>query len=703
MMTPAGLLFCLALLFSEPPQFEADILPLLTRQGCNSGACHGAAAGRGGLRLSLFASDPDADHAALVLAHDGRRINNVSAERSLLFRKPTGDLNHGGDERFPPGSDDANLLLDWIRAGTPRDIEYVTQELTVRPAITSVSQLPGDASFQVFVRTRSAGLEEVTHKVTVLSHDPAAVQIIAPGLVQVLRSGQHTVLVRYLDRIIPFTVRSPFGTAGEQATTDDLLSPLDRHVNAVLSEMGLQPQPPAPPDRWLRRVTLDLAGRLPTLREQQAFLATPHHSVRREVVQRLLQEESFADFWTLQLSRVLNLHSLPNDHRVLQTSAEWLRRAISEDRGIDWLMQQIVTATGDSHENGAAGFSRMVPDARSHAELIGSAFAGIRIGCANCHDHPLDRWTQDDFHGLAAVFSRLQRQQHVMLAQRGSVTNVRTGEPAIPRIPGQRYLEDNADHRAAVSDWLLQAPDYLLATNFVNRVWAQLFGRGLVDPVDNLSQTNPSTHPELLRWLAEDFASNGYSLQSLLLQITLSDAYGRSAGPAGTPAAAELFFAARAARPLEPAVFLNAVATVTGVPYDFSEHATNSPLQVIDPLTPAPQLDAIGRCQDPMTCRPADAAPADNLTITLHRLNSGLLNERLQSSDGRLQQRVQAGHTTEEIVAEFVQLALSRSPTETELDHWSRTLSSDDPQQRIHLLEDFVWSLLNSRGFRENH
>ncbi len=703
MTSLAGLLFCLPLVAAEPPQFEADILPLLTRHGCNSGACHGAAAGRGGLHLSLFAANPDADYAALVLAHDGRRINTVSAERSLLFRKPTGDLNHGGDERFPPGNEDADLLLNWIRAGTPRDTEYVTQRLSVSPEIATVRQLPADISFRVHVRTRSAGNEEVTHKVTVLSQDPSAVQLVAPGQVRVLRSGQHTVLVRYLDRIIPFTVRSPFASRENSPATDDAVSPLDRHVNTVLSEMGLQPLPPATPDRWLRRVTLDLSGRLPTIEEQQAFLNAPNHTMRQNVVQRLLEEESFADFWTLQLSRVLNLHSLPNDRLTLQTSADWLHRAIVEDRGIDWIMQQIVTATGDSHKNGAAGFSRMVSDARSHAELIGSAFAGIRIGCANCHDHPLDRWTQDDFHGLAAVFSRLQRQQFVELAQRGNVTNVRTGEPAVPRIPGQRYLEGNADHRLAFSEWLLQAPEYLLARNSVNRVWAQLFGRGLVDPVDNLSQTNPATHPELLRWLSEDFAGNGYSLKSLLRQITLSDTYGRSEGPPGTPAADERFFAARAARPLEPAVFLNAVATVTGMGYDFSEHAVTSPLQVLDPLTPAPPLDAIGRCQDPATCRPADAIPTDNLTIALHRLNSGLLNERIQSPTGRLQQRIQAGHATREIVREFVQLAFSRSPTIEELEYWSKTLNSEDRQQRTHLLEDFVWSLLNSRSFRENH
>lgn len=702
-------LIALCFLPADPPDFEAEIVPLLTRQGCNSGACHGAAAGRGGLHLSLFGASPDQDFSALAEQHDGRRIHRDRPERSLLLRKPAGQMNHGGGERFTADSPEAALLLNWIRNGLPRDPGYRVQQLTLSPPAAIVKDLPAQLSFSVTAVSESRGQEDVTKRAQISTTDPSAVRIIGPGTLQVLRSGQHTVLIRYLDQVESFRIRAPYvDTApGEVRTAVPQKaaaaeSPVDDQIGQVLQQMHLSPAPTAAPAVWLRRVTLDLCGRLPTITEQQRFLKAPDDDARRQVVDTLLQENEFVNLWTQRFARILRLHSLPNDRIALQTSRDWLKDCIRQDRGFDAVMHDIVTATGDSHQNGAAGFSRMVPDARVHAELVGSAFAGIQIGCANCHDHPLDRWKQDDYHGLAAIFARLQRGQVVELADRGFVTNVRTGDPAIPRIPGERDLTQSGDHRAAVSNWLLQAPEHLLARNLVNRVWAFLFGRGLVDPVDNLSQTNPASHPRLLQELAEGFASNGYRLKNLLRTLVLTKTYARQTALDSNSTARISFYAARQTRPLEPAVFLNCVAAVTGVGFDFPQHETSDPLQIIDPLTPAPALDAIGRCQGAEICDATSGGSADSLAIVLHRLNGELINSRLRDPTGRLQTRLREQADTAQIVAEFLQLALCRPVTGSELDYWNTQLLADSAMQRQELLEDFVWSLLNSRSFREN-
>jgi hypothetical protein len=380
----------------------------------------------------------------------------------------------------------------------------------------------------------------------------------------------------------------------------------------------------------------------------------------------------------------------------------WLRRELQSGTGLDDVGRQLLTSMGDSHEVGPANFGRMVADARGQAELVGQFFLGVRLGCANCHNHPLDKWTQDDYHGLAAVFARLERGREVKVTARGAVTNLRTNEPAVPRIPGVRDLSFDRDPREEVAAWLTSSENRQFPKATVNRLWRALFGRGLAEPVDDLRDTNPATHPALLERLADDFVSHGYQIRHTLRRIALSQTYGSSGKATGSNAADAQFYSHACRRPLEPEVLVDAIADVTAVPEEFpGEPDGTRAISVIDPQTPSPSLDVLGRCSRAGGC---DDAPAKaSLPAQLHLLNGELINRKLTDPKGRLQRRIAENRTNAEIVEEFYLRALCRFPDERELSAWQKLLESDNALVRRQKLEDFVWSLLNSRQFTENH
>ncbi|MDX1929578.1 MAG: DUF1549 domain-containing protein, partial [Pirellulaceae bacterium] len=476
---------------------------------------------------------------------------------------------------------------------------------------------------------------------------------------------------------------------------------IDEHVRQRLTELRLPVSPPAADSTWLRRVSLDLTGRLPEPSMVEAYLADTSHDKRARLIDTLIDSDAFVDYWTLRFSKLLRLHSLPNDKEGLNAYSEWLHREIARDAPLDEMARQLLTATGDSHVVGPANFGRMVGDARAQAELIGQFFLGMRLGCANCHNHPLDRWTQDDYHGLAAVFAKLDRSRQVALTARGAVTNLRTNEPAVPRIPGSRYLTEEGDHREAVVEWITSRDHDYFARATVNRLWKAMFGRGLVEPTDDLRDTNPATHPELLTKLADDFVKSGYRIRHTLKLIAVSDAYARSAESVAGNELDDRFYARAYPRVMEPEVLVDAIADVTGVPVQFEGQGNARAVRLIDPLVSAPVLDVLGRCNRAGGCD-ENASGHVGLPAQLHLLNGDLINGRLSSVEGRLRKLIDAGQTDEAIVSDFFLRGLARRPTRDELVRWQERLAAKEAAERIRKLEDFVWSLLNSQQFREN-
>jgi hypothetical protein len=691
----------------EALHFDTDIIPILTKAGCNAGVCHGAAAGRGGLHLSLFGSDPAFDYDAIVHQFEGRRVNLARAESSLLLKKPGGELDHEGGTPLLDDPAGREILLKWIQSGAQRGPQRRLVTLNVEPRRQLLASVPSTVPLKVVATFDDQTSADVTQWTVFTSSDPSAVRIEDSGpekalVAQVARRGLHVVMARFLDRIVPITIVVPMNNAAVDHSKVARVNFVDDHVLRTLEELRLPVSPAANESAWLRRVSLDLSGRLPSPEEVTQFLADSSDDKREQVVDRLLNSDGYVDLWTLRFSRLLRMHSLPNETQPLETYSNWLRDAIRTDRGLDQLARELLTATGDSHVVGPANFGRMVPDARTHAELVGQVFAGIRLGCANCHNHPLDRWTQDDYHGLAAVFAPLDRGRDVKLSARGQVTNLRTGEPATPRIPGVRDLADTEDQFSTVVDWVTNENDLLFARATVNRLWRHVFGRGLVEPPDDLRDTNPATHPELLTALAKDFAANGYRLKPLLKTIVLSSTYGRSDLTVDGNRADDRFYSHALRRPLEPEVLLDAIADVTDVAGSFDPHPATRAVQVIDAALLSEQLDVLGRCQRVAGCAEGESN-SGGLAAQLHLLNGDAINRRLRDPNGRLQKLIAPNRPVTEIVDEFYMRALGRLPSDEERSSWVGAIEHSDPIETNRRLEDFVWSLLNSRDFRENH
>jgi len=686
------------------PHFDTEIIPVFTRAGCNAGACHGAAAGRGGFHLSLFGSDPAADHDAIVHALEGRRINLTTPANSLILMKPTGDLSHGGGAVLPDAGPGAKRLAAWIAAGAPRGKARRLTGFRIAATPDIVYRDNAEVTLKAVARFDDGAEEDVTQWTVFTSADPTALALRDGDKTTavVRRRGPHVVVARFLDRVEPLRVTRPIGDKPVDLRAKPRDNLIDEEVLDTLALLRLPVSPQADDAAFVRRIRLDLTGTLPTPEEVDAYGKDTSADKRKALVERLLKSEEFADYWTLRLSRTLRLHSLPNDKQGTLAYTQWLRTSLMEGMPLDRWARELLTATGDSHVVGAANFARMSGDARGQAELVSRVFLGARLQCANCHNHPLDRWTQDDYHGLAAVFAKLERGRVVKVGGRGAVTNLRTGEPAVPRIPGIRYLDDSGDARTALADWVTNKDNSLFAKAQVNRLWRAMFGRGLVEPVDDLRATNPASHPKLLDRLAADFIKHGYDVRHTLRQIALSRAYGRSAHPVAGNEADDCYYARSYSRDLEPEVLLDALASVTGVPQAFAglPEGTRA-ITIFDPLTPAPSLDVLGRCTRVGACE--ESTVAAGLPARLHLLNGDLINAKITAKTGRLWRMIAASESDRAIVTAFYRHGLGRLPSEKELAGWLGRIEKAGAEGRQACLEDVAWALLNCREFRTNH
>jgi hypothetical protein len=684
--------------------FDRDIVPLLTKAGCNAGSCHGAAAGRGDFQLSLLGSNAAADHHAIVAAYRGRRIHRLQPTRSLFLRKPTGELEHGGGQVLEFDGPEIATIARWIEKGAQHHVSSRLDRLTVTPEQAHFASVPATTSIRAEATFADGTTRVVSNYVTVTTPDAAAIRLEPSGAIQLLRPGEHVILVRYMDQVVPVRLCSPLGAVPLHHAWRTAENLVDQEILQKLESLRLPVSPPADDAEWLRRVSLDLTGRLPEPDTAREYLRTVDNknrsSLRAVIVEQLLTGPEFADYWTWRFAADLRMRSYPNERQPLDAYYQWLRQSIEDDLGFDRIAEALLTTDGDSHEIGPANFGRVVRDAREQAELVGQFFAGARLGCANCHDHPLDRWTQDDYHGLAAVFARVQRTRHVGLAPRGEVTNTRTGQPAIPRIPGERDLSLAGDHRHEVVQWVLDEQHDLLARVMVNRLWRALFGRGLVEPVDDLRVTNPATHPELLARLARDFAAHGFRLRHTLRLLALSESYARSKEVLPGNRDDDRYYSRAFPRPLEPAILVDAIQDVLRVAEAFPGNGSHRAIRLVDSTQSVRTLDALGRCQVGQSCAGSEEG-AFHLSAQLHLLNGDVINQKLGAPDGRLQRQWSNGLPIERIVQEWYWAALSRPATEGELEKWANELAAPSGEEQRERVEDFVWSLLNSRAFVE--
>lgn len=690
--------------------FENDLVPVFTKLGCNAGACHGSAAGRGGLRLSLYGSNPVADYAALALELEGRRINLAAPERSLLLRKPSEELAHGGGMLIETADPAHQLLQQWIAQGARFVPGRKLKELEVNPSQV-IAKVGEAVSLSVSARYDDNSSRGVTEWTVLSPEDGTAVSVGAnTGKLHVHRPGRHLVVVRYLNQVVPLEILVPVGDSSSDlvaATIDDARSNfIDQEIDAALNRLGIPASGDVGDEGFLRRVSLHLTGRLPKYASQAMPLD------RAAVVDQLLESEEFIEYWSLQLAKLLRLRGQPNDTVGINKYSAWLTEQLRAGTGYDVMARELLTAVGDSHSHGPANFYRTTADPRLQAELVSEIFMGTRLRCANCHDHPLDRWTQDDYHGLAAIFAKVVAGRVIEINAAGEVIHPATQEAARPRIPGLGSLQiPQGDLRPELAQWLTAPENPYFAKAIVNRLWKHLMGRGLVEPVDDFRATNPATHPQLLNELAAEFVASGYNLRYALRTIINSRAYARSSQSHGRNRADDRFYSHATHVELEPEVLADAIADVSGLSETYGDLPVGTrAVALIDPDTPSTALDILGRCDRKDSCE-SQAGATGGLPQMLHLLNGELLNGRLSASGSRLQQLLARGTQPLEIIRDFYGAALGRAPTPDEVEFWQVQLTTASQEAAAHnkstaeqeLLEDFVWSLLTCEEFRTNH
>ena len=698
------LLFPLLRAAGSPDDFRVRILPILTHAGCNTGACHGAATGQGGFKLSLLGYAPELDHAAITRELGGRRIDTTHPEQSLLLRKATRAIDHEGDRRFRTDSQEALELREWIARGAPFGRpDIAVSNLLVQPTLLRPEPNAGVQPLTVTAQLTDGTTTTVTDRALYTSNDDSVADVNRRGEVRILGPGTTAIMIRFAGAVAAIRVEHPFPNTGIEVPTmgTDATHPIDRHVDRQLRAMNLPASPRSSASEFLRRIHLDLTGRLPAPEVIQQFLAdrdTP--AARAAIVDRLLASPEFTDLWTMRLADLLLISGKRGSERASATYHEWLRGHVAADTGWDRLARELLTAEGPVQDVGPASFALLANDPRDLAEHAASIFLGTRIGCARCHAHPADRWTRTDYHQFAAFFARIQRDNgRVTIAPRGEVEDPHSGRALPPRALGERVsIASEGDRRLALAQWTTDPANPRFAHAFVNRVWKHLLGRGLVEPVDDLRPTNPPTHPELLDMLAREFAANGFHLRALVRDIVTSETYQRTSRPLPANARDDRLLSHAFLKSPDGRVLLDMISQATGVRETFADQPdVAAAVQLVGSQSPSPALDILGRCSRETSCD-ATAIAGGGLAQSLHLINGGTVNGRLQR--GNLPRWLASSGSAGELLNTLYLHTVSRPPSAAERAAWEPRLSGAN---RADIATDLFWALLNAREFTFNH
>ncbi|MFT5522522.1 MAG: hypothetical protein ACI9HK_000466 [Pirellulaceae bacterium] len=682
--------------------FHKDIVPILTMAGCNGGGCHGAAAGRGGFHLSLYGSDPAVDYQSIVQQMKGRRVNMARPAESLLLLKPTGQIDHEGGFRFEDDSRSAKILEQWIAQGAEQGRVAKIISFDVQPRTHQFHKLQQTQQLKAIAHFADGTSRDVTTWTVFNSSDPSALAIDDRNVMTIKRRGWHTVTARFLDQVVAIESILPWREENGGPKTRVRNNFIDDRIHLRLDALQLPTSDRASDQQFLRRLFLDLTGRLPTPEQLRRFTSDRRADKDRVLIDELIETEAFVEYWTYWTANLLRIHSASPDKTGIGVYHDWVKKQWQKATPYDELVRNLVMSTGDSHELGPPNFYRTAGDARGQAELVSELFMGVRLRCANCHDHPLDRWKQDDYHGLAAIFAKVERGRVIKIGLSGEVTHPRTGNAAIARIPGQDFLADKANHREILANWITASDNPYFSKAITNRLWKHFMGRGLVEPVEDIRDTNPPTHPELLDELATHFSENKFDLRMTMRLICNSATYRRSSVANKENRNDTFFYSHMPAKPLSAEVLADIIADVSGQPNIYKDQPVGTrAIQLVDSSTPSKSLDLLGRCSRTESCE--SAAAASGLSRQLHLINGPLINAKLRSPDGRLQRMFGMKISRAQWVREWYYRCLCRLPTTDELNYWIDQFDNTrNNHEYMEAAEDFVWSLLVCEEFASN-
>lgn len=694
-------------------QFTRDIQPILTKNGCNQGACHGRAAGQHGFRLSLLGWDAEGDYAAISHEAGSRRLLRSDPAHSLLLTKATSAQPHGGGMRLRPGSREYAVLADWIAQGAPFGPDEAPRATGLRVWPPSRVAHQGSAHRLLVTARFSDGTEQdVTSQALYLSNDPSIAGVDEAGQVTVEREGgEAPVMVRYagLSGMARFVVPRPAGKNPYPAVP--ATSPIDVAVFGKLKALNILPSRLTSDAEFLRRASLDATGRLPTPDEVRAFVADTAPDKRVRKIDVFLESAAYADWWTLKWGDVLQVRTYyDNEAKLSQPFFQWLHQAVSDNMPLDRMAASVVEAAGTIRQHGPVDYYQRLDNTGLSRDTfmvqLSQAFLGVRIRCAQCHHHPYDRWGQDDYWGMASFFQRLQVRDQNWIGLRSEVDvarNPRTGKRLKPTPLGGTPFEPdaNVDPREQLGEWISQPDNPYFSRAVVNRIWEQFFGRGLVDPVDDLRETNPASHPELLQDLAKRFVAGGFNQKQLIREIMNSRAYQLASETNPTNEGDLVFLSHARARRLPAEALLDAITDATEVPQQFRAPYGTRAVQLPDPAHGTEFLTLFGRPSRDTPCE-CDRKNDSSIPIALHLMNGDTVTNKLGDGRGRISRLLKANTSNDAILEELFLATLSRLPTEAERTAAQEALSKVKPEARKEVLEDILWALLNSKEFLFN-
>ncbi len=698
--------------------YMQDIVPIISKAGCNMGACHASQYGKGGFKLSVFGFDPRQDHLAIARDRRQRRIDPVVPANSLLLRKPTLDIAHGGGQRLEAGSIEYQTLKAWIAGGAPgpakEPVKVTKLTLTPRRRVGSVGmrqQLRVEAEYSDGTRRDVTGLTKFD------SMDEAVVKVNDNGLATTLDRGQAPVMARFegqaeiCEFVVPFSESFKLTGWRSQNFIDELAA-------AKFRELGVAPSPLCDDATFVRRAFLDAIGTLPTIEETRGFVQSNDPAKREKLIDRLLglsgdsgagpYNDYYAAFWTLKWSDLIRNNSNDLGEQGMWALHNWIKEAFRTNMPYDAFVRELVTAQGSIYKNGPANYFRVNRDSSQLTEATAQLFLGVRMECAKCHHHPFEKYSQDDYYGLAAFFSRVGlkssqefglfgREQVVVVKSSGDVRQPRTGVLMKPTALDGKSLDHPIDRRIPLAKWLTSPENELFSKSVVNRYVGYLLGRGLVEPIDDMRSTNPPSNVALMDALAKHFVESGFDLKQLIRVIMVSRLYQLDSQPTADNASDRRFYSHFTVKRLAAEPLLDSVDQVTGDKTKFKSLPPGTrAIELPDAQYPNYFLNTFAKPRRASVCE-CERTPDENLTQALHTLNGDTLATKISAKNGRVAKLLAAKKPHEEIVEQLYLAALCRPPSTAELAASRKFLKTSASPREYY--EDLLWALMNSKQF----
>lgn len=702
---------------AEPPlNFVNDIVPILTKAHCNAGACHAKAdVGQRGFRLSLLGFEPEDDYEHIVKEAKGRRVFPNAPDQSLLVLKAANIVPHGGGKKLEPGSPSYQKLVRWIGQGMPYGEENDAElaSISVEPNRLSM-KVNTSQQLKVTAHYTDGSARDVTDLALYEANDTSMAAASEEGLVETLDiPGNVAVMVRYSGVVSVSNISIPLGAPVENLPPEKNF--VDELVFANLKEIGVPPSPVCDDATFLRRVTLDIAGRLPTADETTAFMASDDPNKRDAAIDTLLDSPDYADYFANKWAALLkNKRESKADITANFAFHSWVRDSLLANKPYDEMVRQLLAATGTIVANPPVAWYKRVKDPKAQLEDVAQLFLGVRMQCAQCHHHPFERWSQNDYYSLAAFFNQVGRKptaiagEDLIFHKRGvaEFVNPKNGEPVKPAGLGGPTLEiaPDDDPRLKLADWMSEPSNPFFAKVLVNRYWKHFFKRGLVEPEDDLRDTNPATNPELLDALANHFVSSGFDLKEIVRTMTRSHTYQLSSKTNEHNAIDRQNYSHYYPKRMQAEVLLDSMDTLTGATTSFADlPAGTRAVALPDNSYNASSafLKVFGRPEGASVCE-CERVQASSLAQSLHLMNSADVKGKVAAGGGRAERLTREAATEEVGIREIYIAAFSREPTDEEMSIAKEYLSDEERSKR-HGYEDLIWAILNTKEFLYNH